>query len=188
MTPYLRPATPNDADSIAKLAIEAGEGLPASIWKGMARSSDTPMSVGVRLAKKDHGTFSWANAVVAEVDGEIAGMMISHITAETAEPFSEETHPTLRPILSLENQALETRFISLIATFSDFHGQRVAKHLAKFAYDHKGKCGLSAVVTDNNEAGLNFYQELGFELTANAPVISTNWDTDSQRWHLLTKS
>lgn len=187
MTIKLRPATPDDAADMAALANIAGEGLPASIWQGMTYPDETPLDVGARLAARGEGLFSWKKAVIAEIGGETAGMMISYITAAEPEPLSEDMHPIVRPLLKLENQALETRYINLLATYDAFRKQGVARFLMAEAEQDPGKNGMSLITTDRNKRGRDFYLALGYRDVAQAPVIKTNWDTPSTSWHLLLK-
>lgn len=187
MTINLRPATPDDAKDMAILADIAGEGLPSSIWQGMAYPDESALEVGARRAERSEGVFSWKNALMADVDGETAGMMISYITASVPEPLSEDMHPIVRPLLKLENQALETRYINILATYDAFRRKGVAHRLMEEAERRPGRNGMSLITTDRNARGREFYEALGYRDVAQAPVIKTNWDTPSQTWHLLRK-
>ena len=183
----LRHATINDANAMARLANFAGEGLPETIWRGMAQPTETPIDVGTREAASETGVFSWKNTVVAEVDGEFAGMVISYLTGAHAVPLTEDTHPVLRPLTVLENQALETRHINLLATFATFRGRGVAHELIAHAEGRPGVNGVSVIATDKNSYGLRFYRDLGYRQSATAPVIKTNWNTSNQTWYLMHK-
>ena len=183
----LRHATVDDASSMAQLANLAGEGLPEAIWRGSAQQNETPIDVGTRAAASESGIFSWKNAVVAELDGEIAGLVVSHLTGAKEVPLSEDTHPILRPLTVLENKALETRHVNLLATFKAFRGRGVAHMLMEHAISRPGANGVSVIATDQNSYGVRFYEDLGFTQTAQAPVIKTNWNTASQTWYLMQK-
>ena len=187
MTIKLRPATPDDAKDMAVLADIAGEGLPSSIWNAMAYSGETALDVGARRAVRPDAVFSWKNAVMAVIDGETAGMMMSYVTAAEPEPLSEDMHPVMRPLLKLENQALETRYINILATYDSYRRKGVAHCLMEEAECMPGKNGMSLITTDRNARGREFYEALGYRDVAQAPVIKTNWDTPSETWHLLRK-
>jgi len=187
MTVILRPANPNDASDMAALANIAGEGLPASIWQGMTYPDETPLDVGARHAAQSEGVFSWKNATIAELNGHTAGMMISYMTGSEPVPLSEDMHPIVRPLLKLENQALETRYINILATYDAYRRQGVARLLMMQAEQEPGKNGMSLITTDRNKRGREFFLALGYRDVAQAPVIKTNWDTPSTSWHLLLK-
>lgn len=188
MTVVLRQATPFDASIIAELAILEGQGLAGALWSGMANSDETAHDVGTRLAKQDFGTFSWSNTVVAEIDGKAAGIMISHMTADAPEPLVEDMHPSIRPLVSLENQALQMRFINLLAVLDRVRGQGVGDALLRHAVSQSGPLGTAAVAGDANPDGLQFYADHGFSQRAKAPIIATNWDADGTFWHLMHKA
>ena len=98
----LRPARREDAPDLARLVDMAGEGLPSYFWARMAEPGETPMEVGVRRAAGDAGGFSWRNAVVAEVAGQVAGALVSYRVADEPEPL-DALPPVFRPLQALEN-------------------------------------------------------------------------------------
>lgn len=187
MTIRLRPATLDDATDIAALTSIAGEGLPEAVWKGMVHRGETPLDAGARYAARMEGKFSWKNATVAEINGETAGMMISYVTASQPEPLTEDMHPIIRPLTLLENQALETRYIYVLATYEQFRGNGIAHCMLEDAEAHPGKRGVSVITTNRNAQRLAFYEEMGYRDIAQAPVIKTNWNTPNESWHLLLK-
>ena len=113
--------------------------------------------------------------------------MISYVTASEEEPLSEDMHPSLRPLVVLENQALETRYVSLLATFQEFRCKGIAHILMAEAEKSPGKNGMSLITTDKNVTGRKLYASMGYREVAQAPVIKTNWDTACDNWYLLCK-
>lgn len=187
MSVQLRPATPLDAGVIAEMAVTETEGLMSSFWGAMAASNETATETGVRQIKLDHGVFSWKNATIALIDDEPAGVMISEVLAAVPEPIEEDMHPIIRPIVKLQNDALETRFISLIAIFGEYRRQHIGEKLLEYAEAHAGPRGVSAISTNANAVGQEFFFSQGYTRISEAPLISTNWDTQSNRWYLLGK-
>ena len=74
----LRPARREDAADLARLVDLASEGLTSYIWAEMAEPGEDALAVGVRRAARDEGAFSWRNAVMAELDGSVAGGLVSY--------------------------------------------------------------------------------------------------------------
>jgi len=145
----LRPATPEDAEIIARLANIAGEGFPAAIWGSAADHGQTAFDVGAEKAAHDTGVFSYKHATIAEVDGDIAGLAISYINGDTPEVISEQTHPMFRPMIKLENEALETRYVSMLATFPVYRKAGVAQALLDAEETRPGPRGRLGICCAN---------------------------------------
>lgn len=187
MTLKLRPATIDDAENIARLADIAGEGFPAAIWASTAEHGQTALDVGAKRAASDNGVFSYKHATIAECDGKVAGLSISYVNGDTPEVISEQTHPMYRPMVLLENEALETRYVSMLSTYPAYRKSGVARALLEHEEKHPGPKGMSLITSDHNVAARQFLKEHGFNETAVVPAIKINWDTPTKTWHLLRK-
>jgi hypothetical protein len=79
-TPKLsfRPATNVDAAALAVLVDIAGEGMPAYMWSTLKASGQSVLEFGRERAGRDTGGFSYKNAVIAEIGGEIAATLIGY--------------------------------------------------------------------------------------------------------------
>lgn len=184
----LRPARPEDAYDIARLADISGQGFTGAIWGSMADHGQTALDVGAQLAAKETGVFSWKHATICEVDDVVAGMAISYVNGDTPEVISEQTHPMYRPLVVLENQALETLYVSMLATFPQYRKSGVAAALLQDQEQKPGPQGLSLIASDQNIGARAFLAHHGYKEVAEAPAIKINWDSPSKRWHLLRKS
>lgn len=69
----LRAARREDATHMAALIAIAGEGIPELIWRDLAQPGQPPLEVGSQRAARDSGSFSYRNALIAEVGGRVAG-------------------------------------------------------------------------------------------------------------------
>ena len=183
----LRAAEPQDAKDMAKLLNIAGEGLPESIWTGLTGPNEVALDVGARMALRENVNFSWKNAVMAECEGEIAGMVLAHETSSEPEPMDQEAHPSLRPLTKLENQVPNTKYITAIATYESFRGYGIARKLLSKAEDNPGKNGMSMIMLNRNKAAMEYCVAMGYRDVAQAPVIKLNWETENTTWHLLRK-
>ncbi|SEW09803.1 Acetyltransferase (GNAT) family protein [Cognatiyoonia koreensis] len=187
MTITLRPAAPEDAIHIAELADIAGDGFPSAIWASTAEHGQTAIDVGAERAKRETGVFSYKHATIAECDGKIAGLAISYINGDTPEVISEQTHPMFRPMVMLENEALETRYVSMLSTYPIYRKTGVAHALLDREEQRPGPRGLSLITSDHNIAARKFLEQHGFHEAAVVPAIKINWDTPTKSWHLLRK-
>jgi hypothetical protein len=75
LAPPLRPARLSDAEKLAELVNYAGEGLPLYLWNKLAKPGTTAWEVGRQRAMRETGSFSFRNAVIIEVDREVAGCL-----------------------------------------------------------------------------------------------------------------
>jgi ribosomal protein S18 acetylase RimI-like enzyme len=187
MSLKLRRATRDDAEDIARLADIAGEGFPGAIWESTADAGKSAFAVGTAKAASDEGIFSWTHATMAEIDGKIAGMAVSYLLADTPEVIDEQTHPMYRPMIKLENEALQTRYVSMLATYPTYRKSGVAEALLDQEERVPGPMGMSLITSDYNVAARAFLTGRGFREAAVVPAIKINWDTPMKSWHLLRK-
>jgi ribosomal protein S18 acetylase RimI-like enzyme len=184
--PRLRPARPADAADLARLVDLAGEGLASAFWAGMAAPGETPLDVGTRRAGGEEGAFSWRNAVVAEVDGQVAGALVAYHVRE-AEPL-EGVPAVVRPLQALENRAVGTLYLNVVATYPAFRRRGVASRLlAEAERWGRGARGLSLIVADRNHAALRLYAAFGFVEAGREPMVKEGWACASEAWVLMLK-
>ena len=74
----LRKATKEDAFAMAELINFAGEGMPLYLWEKMAEDGETAWDVGRRRAQRDEGSFSYVNAVLAELNCDVVASLIGY--------------------------------------------------------------------------------------------------------------
>ena len=86
------------------------------------------MALGARRAARDEGAFSWRNAVMAEVGGRWRAGSSPTASATRREPL-DELPPMFRPLQALENRALGTHYVNVLATYPAFRRQGVATRL-----------------------------------------------------------
>ena len=78
MQPSFRPATKADAAALAVLVDIAGEGMPATCGAPRNRLASRRLEIGRERARAREGGFSYSNAIVAEIDGEIAASLVGY--------------------------------------------------------------------------------------------------------------
>ncbi len=72
MTLTIRPARITDASDLAVLVDIAGEGAPNYMWGLLAAPGQSTLEIGRERARREEGGFSYRNAIIAEINGEIA--------------------------------------------------------------------------------------------------------------------
>ena len=137
----LRPATPQDAPVLAQLVNHAGEGLPLYLWEKLAEPGETAWDVGRRRAARDEGGFSYRNAVMAEHRGRSVGALIGYEIAEAPSPIGPDMPAMFRPLQELENLALGSWYVNVLAVLPGFRGNGLGTVLLRLADDTGRKLG-----------------------------------------------
>ena len=189
--PPFRHATPDDAHALAELINFAGEGLPLHLWERMAEPGETAWDVGRRRARREEGSFSYRNAVVAEEAGRVVACLIGYPLPDQPEPIDlAQTPPMFVPLQELENLAPGTWYVNVLATYPGHrgrgHGTRLlglAEELAAAA----GSKGLSIIVSDANAGARRLYERCGHRLAAQRAMVKEGWANAGADWLLLLK-
>lgn len=188
----LRPATTADADDLAVLINYAGEGLPVYLWTGMAAPGEDPWDVGRQRARREQGSFSYRNSVMAEIGGKVVGCLIGYPLAKEQAPRTPpDTLPMFVPLQELEALAQDTWYINVVAVHPEFRGKGVGSILldeAERAAHASGKSGLSLIVADANAGARRLYARAGYHEAASRPMVSEGWQTEASNWVLMIKA
>jgi ribosomal protein S18 acetylase RimI-like enzyme len=186
----LRRATEGDAPVLAELVNMAGEGLPLYLWGKMAEGGESAWDVGRRRARREAGSFSYRNAVVAEVDGRVIAGLIGYALPDRPAPIDHQMPAMFVPLQELENLAPGTWYVNVLATLGEYrgrgHGTRllgVAERLATAA----GCSGLSIVVADANAGARRLYERCGYVERAMRAMVKEAWNNPGENWVLLVK-
>lgn len=187
----LRPATPGDADALAELINFAGDGLPRHLWGRMAKPGETAWDVGRMRARRDEGSFSWRNAVVAVIGNRVAACLIGYPLADEPEPVDYAASPPLFvPLQELENLAAGTWYVNVLATYPEFRGMGIGTRLLAEAEDlarGADRRGLSIIVSDDNVGARRLYERCGYVERAQLPMVKDDWVSTGENWILLVK-
>jgi ribosomal protein S18 acetylase RimI-like enzyme len=186
-----RPATSADAPALAELVNIAGEGLPLYLWTNMAEPGQSAWEVGRRRAMRETGSFSYRNAIVAEVDGRVIASLVGYPLPDQPEPIDYVAMPPMFvPLQELENQAPGTWYVNVLATYPEYRNQgygtrllSVAERLAAAA----GTPGLSIIVSDANAGARRLYERHGCFEAALRPMVKEGWQSPGENWVLLVK-
>jgi ribosomal protein S18 acetylase RimI-like enzyme len=192
LQPPFRRAAPRDAAALAALVNVAGEGLPRYLWAGMAEPGESAWDVGRRRALREEGSFSYRNAIVAEVDGRVVASLVGYPLPDRPEPIDHDRMPPMFvPLQELENLAPGTWYVNVLATRPESRNQGygtrllgIAERLAAAA----GRSGLSVIVSDGNVGARRLYQRFGCAEVAMRPMVKERWRNPGESWVLLIKS
>jgi ribosomal protein S18 acetylase RimI-like enzyme len=187
----LRPATVDDATVLAELINYAGEGLPLYLWSQMAEPGEAAWDVGRRRAAREEGGFSYRNATIIEHDGQCAGCLIGYEIPDNAEPIPDDMPAIFLPLQELENLALGTWYINVLAVRPQFRNQGLGTKLMALAEEKArelGKRGMSVIVSDANLGAHRLYKRFGYDERARRLMVKENWENEGRSWVLLTKN
>jgi ribosomal protein S18 acetylase RimI-like enzyme len=170
----IRAALPDDAPHLARLIEIAGAGIPTWLWSGMAEPGESALDVGARRAKREEGSFSYRNAIVAESGGAVTGMILAYRLPPVSEEEIADAPEILRPLLELEGEVPDTWYINAFAIDEADRGREVGTRLLEATLD-AGKaagCRQASVqfFSENARAG-TFYHRHGFREIASRPVV-----------------
>lgn len=187
-TTLIRPARPEDADHMARLINTAGEGLPLYFWGQTADGGQDPWEIGRNRAQRDEGGFSWRNGVVAQVGSEVAALTVTYPIGDSPVEIADDVPAIFVPLLELENNALGTQYVNVLATYERFRGQGHGTRLLKEAETLAGRRKLSIIVSDGNENARRLYERFGFRHVDQRPIATARgWSCNGRNWLLLIK-
>jgi ribosomal protein S18 acetylase RimI-like enzyme len=190
--PPLRVARPDDARALAELADQASYGLALYFWDQIKEPGQTALDAGVERAGREEGSFSYRNAIIAELDGKCAACLIGYPQEENPQPIDRcSMPPMLVPLQELENMAADTWYVNVLATYPEARGKGLGTRLLEAAEQiarEAGKSGLSLIAEDDNVNAIRLYHRFGFRDVATRPIIREGWHTEGENWILMKKA
>lgn len=184
-----RPASTEDAGVLTTLINHAGEGLPVYLWARMAGPGESPWAIGRARAVRETGSFSYRNAMIAETEGRVAGTLIGYAIGDEPEPVTG-IPPMFVPLQELENLALGTWYVNVLAVLPEFRNLGLGSTLldrAEAAGHALGKHGMSIIVSSANHGARRLYERHGYAERARRTMVKEGWINDGKDWVLLTK-
>ena len=183
-----RVANEADARELADLVNFAGEGLPLHVWRGLAQDGQDPWDVG-RLRQVEKA--SDGQVVVVDFGNGAVASLTGYTNGADSEPIGDDFPSLFRPLQELENQALESWYVNVLACYPEYrdkgHGSRLLSLAEQIAQDENVK-RMSVIVASNNSGARQLYERHGYEEVATRPCIKDGWETDTEQWVLLLKS
>ena len=171
----IRKATPEDCRSIAELALIAGDGIPAFFWEQSRAKGQQVIDVGIQNLRSESANFSYKNVHVAELDNEVAGMILAYRLPDKENADKPDDYPEfLQPMIELENCVSGTFYINMIATYPKYRNMSIGTTLMRLADGLAERAGcdlLSVQVFEQNSRAMRLYRRLGYNPVETRPVI-----------------
>jgi len=150
------------------------------------------LEFGRERAARETGGFSWRNAVVAEIDGEIAASLVGY---RLDDPYDlsvlNETPEIVRPLVKLEAKAPGSWYVNVLATFPEFRRRGIGGQLLAIAEgkgQREGAPSLSVIVASWNEGAARLYARAGYSALASEPAILFPGCPHKGDWVLMVRS
>jgi len=157
----------------------------------MAEGGETPLQIGQQRAAREQGGFSYRNAQVAEVDGEVAGMVLGY---RQPDPYDsdgiEELPVVVRPLVELESLAPGSWYLNGIATLEEYRGRGIGSALlqaAEAVARQSSAKAISLIVAAENSGAKRLYERNGYRPQGQRPLEPWPGCEYSGDWLLLVK-
>jgi len=187
----IRKAVQEDCRNIAELALIAGDGMPAYFWQQDRVNGQQVIDVGIQNLKSETSNFSYKNVHVAEVDNEVAGMILAYRLPDRENADNPEDYPEfLRPMIELENCVPGSFYINMLATYPRFRNMSIGTILMGLVDDLAEKAGcdlLSVQVFEQNVRAVRLYRRLGYNPVESRCVVEHNCHPYTTNIVLLTR-
>lgn len=187
----IRDARADDADHLVRFINMAADDLPLHFWKKSAGPGVDPIAYGRERAARETGNFSFRNAWLAEVEGQVAACLLGYPAATEPEPIEPGTPPIFVPLLELENLAPGSWYLNVLATYPEFRGKGLGSALLSKAEEvtrAAGRKTVSLIAEDTHQDALRLYRVKGFTEVARRPVVKDDWPVEASEWILFTKA
>lgn len=166
-------ARQSDCRSLADLFRMSKAGLADYIWRQAAEPHECVLDVGARRYARQSGAFSYSNCLVAEMDGELVGMVHAHPMGKPSVDRVRETDPVLRPFQLLEEP--DSLHIASLAVVPFARNLGIGSFLLRAAGWWAGVRGLqrlSLVCFERNERAMALYRRAGLQELRRHPVLA----------------
>lgn len=178
LKPPFRWAQKEDCYRIAELFSMSSGGVADYVWSTLGIPDLTLLEIGEQRYAREGTEFSYQNCVVAEIDGDVVGMLVSFPIeeAETAQaepeaPASSEPD-VLAPYRELEVPG--SYYICGVALLPQYQSQGLGSRLCEIAKGlarERGCDDLSLLVFEQNAGAVQLYERLGFKVIDRRPVV-----------------
>lgn len=186
----IREARASDAGHLVRFINMAADDLPLHFWRKSVGPEGDPWAYGKERAARDTGNFSYRNAWLAEVEGEVAACLLGYPAEEEPGPIDPETPAIFVPLLELEALAPGSWYLNVLATYEAFRGKGCGSALLAHAEEIARRAGhktISLIAEDTHLDALRLYTGKGYREVARRPVVKGDWAVDAREWILFTK-
>ncbi len=186
----IRGAKASDATHLVRFINMAADNLPLHFWKKTVGSGGDPWALGRERAARETGNFSYRNAWLAEVDGEVGACLLGYAAETDSSPIDPDTPPIFVPLLELEALAPGSWYLNVLATYEAFRGKGLGSALLAHAETIAADTGhdtISLIAEDTHLDALRLYAAKGYREIARRRVVKEDWQVDASEWILFVK-
>ncbi|HEV7307897.1 GNAT family N-acetyltransferase [Ensifer sp.] len=184
----IRPAERREAAELAILVDIAAHGFASWLWYGSVQHgvTDTAFERGRNKLREDQGPGNWRDALVAEVDDEVAGLSVAYaIGADVSEVVAG--HPVLEPLLALQRQIAGHWFIESLGVYRHQRGRGVGGSLLAREFKRAGPAPVSLITESHNMKAQALYRANGFDEAARVEAVPLFEESKKHDWVLFTR-
>ncbi|MGM0586470.1 MAG: GNAT family N-acetyltransferase [Pseudomonadota bacterium] len=189
LSPPFREARAGDGPILAFCINEAGEGLPHALWRDMAGEGEDPWKLGA--ARMEARAEKGGIVVVDEGDGRGALAALIGYPIREAEGVGEDMPAAFRPLQELENLAVGSWYVNVLAALPDARGRGFGTRLLELAERTAAAEALEAlslIVAEDNAGARRLYERMGFEEAARRPMAGGfGWAPSGAEWILMVR-
>ncbi len=186
----IREARAADASHLVRFINMAADDLPLHFWRRTVGPDGDPWAYGQERAARESGNFSFRNAWLAEVGGEVAACLLGYPAEDTPSPIDPDTPAIFVPLLELEALAPGSWYLNVLATYDQFRGKGCGSALLALAEDvarRSGRKTVSLIAENTHGEALRLYAAKGYREVARRPVVKGDWQVDASEWILMVK-
>jgi ribosomal protein S18 acetylase RimI-like enzyme len=187
----IRKATASDAAHLVQFINMAADDLPLHFWRASVGPEGDPWAYGRERAARETGNFSYRNAWLAEVDGEVAACLLGYPAEDKPGPIAPDMPPIFVPLLQLEALAPGSWYLNVLATYDRFRGQGLGSALlaqAETVARAAGHRTISLIAEDTHRDALRLYAAKGYREVSRRPLVKGDWRVDATEWILFLKT
>lgn len=186
----IRAAKVSDAAHLVRFINMAADDLPLHFWRKTVGPEGDPLALGQERAARETGSFSYRNAWLAEIDGDVGACLLGYAAETAPSPIAPDTPPIFVPLLELEALAPGSWYLNVLATYEAFRGKGLASALlvqADAIAAAAGHHSISLIAADTHLDALRLYRAKGYREIARRPVVKGDWIVDANEWILFVK-
>ncbi len=182
-TPPFRPAVKADCRRIAELFSIASGGVANYVWSQVDCPGLSLIEIGEQRYARENTEFSYQNCVVAEIGGEVVGMLVAFPMAEeqrdagVGEPSGAETSdPEVPDVLAPydEMEVPGSYYVCGVALLPEYRKQGLGQGFLEIARAQAKDLGLrtlSLLVFEQNGGALRLYERCGYRVIDRRKVV-----------------
>ena len=186
----IRAAQASDALHLVRYINMAADDLPLHFWRKSVGPDGDALAYGRERAARETGNFSYRNAWLAEVDGQVAACLLGYPAEDDPAPIEPGTPAIFVPLLELEAMAPGSWYLNVLATDAAHRGKGCGTALLAKAEEvtrAAGRTSISLIAADTHVEALSLYRAKGFAEVARRPVVKEDWQVAASEWILFVK-